>query len=170
MPPLASAVSSLASARTKSRNPLAFAHEGPNLVAPAMMGKRARFSIREGERSYDPAAAINDADGLIFSFSHRDSVFWSALFSGLETALFSLKSHQLRRLEEKHPSLKQFIQVFRRESATRPERPSARRCLGEHAARRALPFLIWRGPLADRTSRNGSPPPSFSPSSFCSAT
>ena len=40
-------------------------------------------------------------------------IFWSGLFSGLETALFSLKSHQLRRLEEKHPSLKQFIRVFR---------------------------------------------------------
>ena len=40
-------------------------------------------------------------------------IFWSGLFSGLETALFSLKSHQLRRLEEKHPSLKQFIQIFR---------------------------------------------------------
>ena len=32
------------------RNPLAFAHEGLNLTAPAMMGKRRRFSLRE-ERS-----------------------------------------------------------------------------------------------------------------------
>ena len=32
------------------RNSLAFAHEGRNLVAPAMMGKRARFTFREGER------------------------------------------------------------------------------------------------------------------------
>ena len=40
-------------------------------------------------------------------------IFCSALFSGLETALFSLKAHQLRRLEDKHPSLKNFIQVFR---------------------------------------------------------
>src|SRR4051794_13490750 len=32
------------------RNPLAFAHEGLNLMAPAMMGKRRRFSLRE-ERS-----------------------------------------------------------------------------------------------------------------------
>jgi hypothetical protein len=31
----------------KSRNPLAFAHEGLNLGAPAMMGKRRRFSLRE---------------------------------------------------------------------------------------------------------------------------
>ena len=34
-------------------NSLAFAHEGRNLVAPAMMGKRARFSLREGERLRD---------------------------------------------------------------------------------------------------------------------
>ncbi len=40
-------------------------------------------------------------------------VFLSAVFSGLETALFSLKSHQLKRLEEQHPSLKQFIETFR---------------------------------------------------------
>jgi hypothetical protein len=32
------------------RNSLAFAHEGRNLVAPAMMGKRARFTFRESER------------------------------------------------------------------------------------------------------------------------
>ncbi len=37
----------------------------------------------------------------------------SALFSGLETALFSLKPHQLRRLEQHHRGLTQFIQVFR---------------------------------------------------------
>ena len=40
-------------------------------------------------------------------------IFASALFSGLEIALFSLKPHQLRRLEEKHPSLTKFIQAFR---------------------------------------------------------
>ena len=34
-------------------NSLAFAHEVRNLVAPAMMGKRARFSLREGERLHD---------------------------------------------------------------------------------------------------------------------
>ncbi len=34
-------------------NSLAFAHGGRNLVAPAMMGKRARFSLREGERLHD---------------------------------------------------------------------------------------------------------------------
>jgi putative hemolysin len=40
-------------------------------------------------------------------------IFFSALFSGLETALFSLKPHQLRRLEQHHPGLTQFIKVFR---------------------------------------------------------
>jgi hypothetical protein len=34
-------------------NSLAFVHGGRNLVAPAMMGKRARFSLREGERLHD---------------------------------------------------------------------------------------------------------------------
>src|ERR671939_1800012 len=40
-------------------------------------------------------------------------IFFSALFSGLETALFSLKPHQLRRLEQHHRGLTQFIQIFR---------------------------------------------------------
>lgn len=40
-------------------------------------------------------------------------IFLSALFSGLETALYSLKQHQLRRLEEQHPSLQQFLHVLR---------------------------------------------------------
>ena len=34
-------------------NSLAFAHGVRNLGAPAMMGKRARFSLREGERLHD---------------------------------------------------------------------------------------------------------------------
>ncbi len=37
----------------------------------------------------------------------------SALLSGLETALFALKAHQLHRLETQHPSLHAFIGVFR---------------------------------------------------------
>lgn len=40
-------------------------------------------------------------------------IFFSALFSGLETALFSLKPHQLDRLELNHPSLREFIGLFR---------------------------------------------------------
>ncbi|HEV2842325.1 MAG TPA: hemolysin family protein [Chthoniobacterales bacterium] len=75
-------------------------------------------------------------------------IFWSGLFSGLETALFSLKSHQLRRLEEEHPSLKQFIGVFR---------DNPRRVLNVLLLADALVniplivlclFLIWEGPLA----------------------
>ena len=40
-------------------------------------------------------------------------IFCSALFSGVETALFSLKPHQLRRLETNHPRLTKFVQLFR---------------------------------------------------------
>ena len=83
-------------------------------------------------------------------FSIASLIFWSGLFSGLETALFSLRPHQLRRLEEKHPSLKQFIQVFR-------ENP--RRVLNVLLLADALVniplvvlclLLIWEGPLAAR--------------------
>ncbi|MEY2556996.1 MAG: magnesium and cobalt exporter, family, partial [Verrucomicrobiota bacterium] len=72
------------------------------------------------------------------------------LFSGLETALFSLKSHQLRRLEEKHPSLKQFIQVFRKN----PRRVLNVLLLGDALVNVPLVvlcfFLVWQGPLAAR--------------------
>src|SRR4030095_14392086 len=40
-------------------------------------------------------------------------IFCSALFSGVETALFSLRPHQLRRLETNHTSLTKFVQLFR---------------------------------------------------------
>jgi len=77
-------------------------------------------------------------------------IFWSALLSGLETALFSLKSHQLRRLEEKHPSLKDFIQVFREN----PRRVLNVLLLGDVLVNVPLVvlclFLIWQGPLAGR--------------------
>ena len=51
-------------------------------------------------------------------------IFCSALFSGVETALFSLKPHQLRRLETNHVSLTKFVQAFPGKSASRPECPS----------------------------------------------
>src|SRR3954470_20282548 len=77
-------------------------------------------------------------------------IFWSALFSGLETALFSLKSHQLRRLEERHPSLKEFIAVFREN----PRRVLNVLLLGDVFANVPIVvlclFLIWQGPLAAR--------------------
>lgn len=40
-------------------------------------------------------------------------IFLSALFSGLETALFALKPHQLKRLEENNPGLTPFIHFYR---------------------------------------------------------
>ena len=40
-------------------------------------------------------------------------IFCSALFSRVETALFLLKPHQLRRLQENHARLTSFIQLFR---------------------------------------------------------
>jgi len=77
-------------------------------------------------------------------------IFVSALFSGLETALFSLRPHQLRRLEENHPALSDFVQLFR-------DKP---RCvlnvllLGDGLVKVPLVvlclFLLWRGPLAGR--------------------
>ncbi|HEX4640754.1 MAG TPA: hemolysin family protein [Chthoniobacterales bacterium] len=77
-------------------------------------------------------------------------IFWSALFSGLETALFSLKSHQLRRLEEKHPSLKEFISVFRQN----PRRVLNVLLLGDVFANVPIAvlclFFIWNGPLTRR--------------------
>src|SRR5438552_3724112 len=86
----------------------------------------------------------------ILLFSIAVLIFWSGLFSGLETALFSLKSHQLRRLEEKHPSLKQFIRVFREN----PRRVLNVLLLGDALVNIPLVvlclFLLWEGPGAGR--------------------
>lgn len=75
-------------------------------------------------------------------------IFGSALFSGLETALFSLKAHQLRRLEEHYPSLKNFIQVFR----DHPRRVLNVLLLADVLVNVPLVvlclFLLWEGPLA----------------------
>jgi CBS domain containing-hemolysin-like protein len=77
-------------------------------------------------------------------------IFWSGLFSGLETALFSLKSHQLRRLQEKHPSLEQFIHVFREN----PRRVLNVLLLADALVKVPLVvlcfFLLWEGPFAAR--------------------
>src|ERR1700720_3393323 len=87
---------------------------------------------------------------ILLLFSIAILIFWSGLFSGLETALFSLKSHQLRRLEEKHPSLKQFIRVFREN----PRRVLNVLLLGDALINVPLVvlclLLIWEGPLAAR--------------------
>jgi CBS domain containing-hemolysin-like protein len=75
-------------------------------------------------------------------------IFLSALFSGLETALFSLKAHQLRRLEDHHPSLKHFIHVFR----DNPRRVLNVLLLADATVNVPLIvlclFLLWEGPLA----------------------
>ncbi len=75
-------------------------------------------------------------------------IFCSALFSGLETALFALKSHQLRRLEEQHPSLQNFIKAFR----DHPRRVLNLLLLGDVMVNVPLIvlcfFLLWEGPLA----------------------
>jgi putative hemolysin len=77
-------------------------------------------------------------------------IFCSGLFSGLETALFSLKPHQLRRLEEHHPSLGKFFQVFREN----PRRVLNVLLLGDGLVKVPLVvlclFLLWEGPLAAR--------------------
>src|SRR4051812_42192415 len=76
--------------------------------------------------------------------------FGSALFSGLETALFSLKPHQLRRLQDNHPGLTKFIQVFREN----PRRVLNVLLLGDGLVKVPLIvlclFVLWRNPFAAR--------------------
>jgi putative hemolysin len=73
-------------------------------------------------------------------------VVCSALFSGLETALFALRAHQLRRLEENHPPLSGFIQTFR----DNPRRVLALILLGSTLVNVFLIViclaLLWEGP------------------------
>ncbi len=77
-------------------------------------------------------------------------IFCSALFSGLETALFSLKSHQIQRLHEHHPSLTDFLRLFR----DSPRRVLNVLLLGGALINVPLVILclvlIWEGPLATR--------------------
>lgn len=74
--------------------------------------------------------------------------FLSALFSGLETALFSLRPHQLRRLQESHPSLGSFVNMLR----DNPRRILNGLLLGDGLTKMPLIvlclFLVWRGPWA----------------------
>ena len=76
-------------------------------------------------------------------------IFVSALFSGLETGLFSLRPHQLRRLEQNHPALVNFVQLFR----DKPRRVLNVLLLGDGLVKVPLVvlclFLLWRGPLAE---------------------
>ncbi|HKQ39777.1 MAG TPA: hemolysin family protein [Verrucomicrobiae bacterium] len=77
-------------------------------------------------------------------------IFLSALFSGLETALFSLKPHQLRRLEQHHAALTNFIQVFREN----PRRVLNVLLLGDGFVNVLLVVLslvlLWESPLKTR--------------------
>src|SRR6266446_7462587 len=74
----------------------------------------------------------------------------SALFSAVETALFLLKPHQLRRLEAHHPGLTKFIQLFREN----PRRVLNVLLLGDGLVNVVLVvlclFFLWEGPLAGR--------------------
>src|SRR6266702_3067863 len=76
--------------------------------------------------------------------------FYSALFSRVETALFLLKPHQLRRLEKNHPGLTKFIQLFREN----PRRVLNVLLLGDGLVNVILVvlclFFLWEGPLAGR--------------------
>src|SRR6266540_126021 len=77
-------------------------------------------------------------------------IFGSALFSGLETALFSLKPHQLRRLEEHRSGLTNFIQLFR----DNPRHVLNVLLLGDGLVKVPLVILclvlLWEGPFASR--------------------
>ncbi len=77
-------------------------------------------------------------------------IFCSALFSGVETALFLLKPHQLRRLEANHPGLTKFIQLFQEN----PRRVLNVLLLGDGLVNVVLVvlclFFLWEGPFAGR--------------------
>ncbi len=75
-------------------------------------------------------------------------IFASALFSGLETALFALKAHQLQRLQDNHPALGKFIDLFRQN----PRRVLNMLLLGDGLVKVPLIlvclFVLWRTPIA----------------------
>jgi CBS domain containing-hemolysin-like protein len=77
-------------------------------------------------------------------------IFLSALFSGLETALFSLRPHQLRRLEQNNPALTSFVQLFR----DKPRCVLNGLLLGDGLVKVPLVvlclILLWRGPFNGR--------------------
>src|SRR5258708_1632120 len=77
-------------------------------------------------------------------------IFCSALFSGVETALFLLKPHQFRRLEANHAGLTKFIQLFQ----GNPRRVLNVLLLGGGLVNVLLVvlclFFLWEGPLGGR--------------------
>src|SRR5205809_3531367 len=78
-------------------------------------------------------------------------ILCSALFSGLETALFSLRPHQLRRLEEHRAGLSKFIQLFRKNL----RHVLNVLLLGDGLVKVPLIilclFFLWEGPLVSHT-------------------
>jgi magnesium and cobalt exporter, CNNM family len=97
------------------------------------------------------AATTMTLAGIVFLLAiFAILIFCSALFSGLETALFSLRPHQLRRLAENRPAMTRFIQVLR----DKPRRVLNVLLLGDALVKVPLVvlclFLIWEGPLAGR--------------------
>jgi CBS domain containing-hemolysin-like protein len=87
---------------------------------------------------------------IILLFAISILLLCSALFSGLETALFALKRHQLQRLEQHHPALTRFISLFR----DNPRRVLNVLLLGDVLVNVPLVilclFLLWNSPLAGR--------------------
>ena len=77
-------------------------------------------------------------------------IFCSALFSGVETALFSLKPHQLRRLETNHARLTKFVHLFREN----PRRVLNVLLLADGLVNVLLVvlclFFLWESPFAGR--------------------
>src|SRR5437667_11311637 len=80
--------------------------------------------------------------------------FYSALFSRVETALFLLKPHQLRRLEAHHAGLTKFIQLFREN----PRRVLNVMLLGDGLVNVVVVvlclFFLWQGLLAARVPQS----------------
>jgi len=77
-------------------------------------------------------------------------ICFSALFSGLETALFSLRPHQLRRLQLNHPRLAGLIQSFH----DNPRGTLNALLLGDRLVNVPLILLclvfLWEGPFVSR--------------------
>ena len=81
-------------------------------------------------------------------------IFFSALFSGLETALFALKPHKLQRLQDHHPALAEFVRFFREN----PRRVLNLLLLGDGLVKVPLVilclYLLWRNPFAARVPQS----------------
>ena len=136
-----------------------------NLVAAQRMSKPPNTNSSEGhphsaccpwKRKPRPkcewfaAAKMTSATLVVVLAAIAILIFCSALFSRVETALFLLKPHQLRRLQENHARLTSFIQLFREN----PRRVLNVLLLGDGLVNVLLVvlclFFLWEGPLAGR--------------------